>query len=97
MGRTEEPALESDLNTPPNRLGGQDGADRHDHGHPAVPDCDDLARLGEIVDGREVVLVLHRRDYDQSGGDSEHDLPEPYGQRSIGVELRQHRQRKPSV
>jgi hypothetical protein len=56
-------------------------------GRPEIP-------LSKIVDGRKVVLGRQRRDHDQSGRDHEQDLPEPAGQRSVGVELRQHRQRQ---
>ena len=42
----EEPALQPGLDAPPHRLGGQDGADGHDHGHPAVAHCHELAREG---------------------------------------------------
>jgi hypothetical protein len=33
-----EPALQSDLDAPPHRLGGQDGGRGHGHGHPSVTD-----------------------------------------------------------
>jgi hypothetical protein len=60
-----------------------------DDGRPEVP-------LGKIENGREVVLVLQRRDHDQSCRDAEQDVPEPSGQRSVRVELRQYRQREPN-
>ena len=52
-------------------------------------------RLDLIVDGREVVRIPQRSDHDQSSRNAEQNLPEPSRQRSVGVELRQYRQREP--
>ena len=59
-----------------------------------------LTRVDQKYDsaGLEMLRKLYslvRVGHDQSGRDAEQDLPEPSGQRPIGIELRQHRQRQP--